>query len=54
MHHLGPAYLTTRYREYRIVQTPTLIVVAYDDGMHRHVFMDGRSVQPDPNPSWLG
>src|SRR5262245_11915962 len=29
---LGPAYLTTRYREFRIVQTPTLIVVAYDDG----------------------
>jgi hypothetical protein len=51
---LGPAYLTTRYREYRIVQTPTLVVFAYDDGMHREIFIDGRSLEPDPNPSWMG
>lgn len=29
---LGPAYLTTRYRDFRIVQTPALIVFTYDDG----------------------
>jgi hypothetical protein len=51
---LGPAYLTTRYRDYRIVQTPTLIMVAYDDGMHRQIWMDGRSLEPDPNPTWMG
>src|SRR6187399_2778327 len=39
---LGPAYLTTRFREFRIVQTPTLILMAFDDGMHRSIFMDGR------------
>ena len=42
---LGPAYLSTRYREFRVVQTPTLILFAYDDGMHREIFMDGRSLE---------
>jgi len=51
---LGPAYLTTRYREFRIVQTPTLIVFAYGDGIHREIFMDGRSLEEDPNPTWMG
>jgi hypothetical protein len=51
---LGPAYLTTRYREMRIVQTPTLIVIAFDDGMHREIWMDGRSLEKDPNPTWMG
>jgi hypothetical protein len=51
---LGPAYLTTRYREFRIVQTPRLIIFAYSDGMHREVFMDGRSLEKDPNPAWMG
>jgi hypothetical protein len=51
---LGPAYLSTRYRMNRIVQTPTLIMMAYDDGMHREIFMDGRSLEPDPNPTWMG
>ena len=51
---LGPAYLTTRYREFRIVQTPALIVFAFEDGMHREIFMDGRSLETDPNPTWMG
>lgn len=51
---LGPAYLTTRYRMTRIVQTPTLIMMAFEDGMHREIFMDGRSLEPDPNPTWMG
>ena len=51
---MGPAYTTTRYREFRIIQTPTLIVFVYDDGMHREIFMDGRTLEPDPNPTWMG
>ena len=51
---LGPAYLTTRYRDFRMVQTPTLILIAFNDGMHREIFMDGRSLEPDPNPTWMG
>jgi hypothetical protein len=51
---LGPAYLTTRYRDMRIVQTPTVIMIAFDDGMHREIWMDGRSLEKDPNPTWMG
>lgn len=51
---MGPQYLTTRYREIRIVQTPTLIVLAFEDLVHREIFMDGRSLEPDPNPTWMG
>ncbi len=51
---LGPAYLTAQYREFRIVQSPTVIVFAYSDGMHREIFLDGRALEPNPNPSWMG
>jgi hypothetical protein len=51
---LGPAYLTTRYRQSRILQTPTVIMIAFDDGMHRQIFMDGRALESDPNPTWMG
>jgi hypothetical protein len=26
----------------------------YDDLTHRVIFMDGRSLEPDPNPTWMG
>jgi hypothetical protein len=51
---LGPVYMTTRYREFRIVQTPALIVLLFNDGMHREIFLDGRSLEEDPNPTWMG
>ncbi len=51
---LGPAYLTTRFRFFRIVQTPTFVTIQFDDGMHRDVFMDGRMLELDPNPTWMG
>jgi hypothetical protein len=51
---LGPAYLTTRYRQSRILQTPTVIMIAFDDGMHRQIFMDGRALESNPNPTWMG
>jgi hypothetical protein len=51
---LGPALTTTKYRRSRIVQTPTLIMFAYDDMTHRTIFMDGRALEPDPNPTWMG
>ena len=51
---LGPSYMVSRYREFRIVQTPALIMFAYSDGMHREIFMDGRTLEPDPNPTWMG
>jgi hypothetical protein len=51
---LGPTYLTTRFREIRIVQTPGLVVFLFNDGMHREVFMDGRTLERDPHPTWMG
>ena len=51
---MGPAYLTTRYRMNRIVQTPPLVAFLYEDGMHREIWMDGRSLEADPNPTWMG
>jgi hypothetical protein len=50
----GPVYLTTRYRMGRIVQTPTLVVMVYDDLVHREIFMDGRTLESEPNPTWMG
>ena len=51
---MGPQYLTTRFRRARIVQTPALIVMMFDDLVHRSIWMDGRSLETDPNPTWLG
>lgn len=40
----------------RIVQTPELIVILYEspNSPHRTIFLDGRLLPKDPNPTWLG
>ena len=40
----------------RIVQTPEMIVILYEspNSPHRTIFMDGRKLPEDPNPTWLG
>src|ERR1700751_4486693 len=40
----------------RIIQTPGLIAILYEspNSPHRTVFMDGRDLPKDPNPTWLG
>ncbi len=40
----------------RMVQTPGLIVILYEspNSPHRTIFMDGRELPKDPNPTWLG
>jgi hypothetical protein len=40
----------------RIVQTPTLMMMLYEspNSPHRTIFMDGRDLPKDPNPTWLG
>ena len=40
----------------RMVQTPQLIVILYEspNSPHRTIFMDGRELPKDPNPTWLG
>jgi hypothetical protein len=40
---------------YKIVQTPQLVVILYEaQTMFRQVFMDGRPLPTDPQPTWMG
>jgi hypothetical protein len=50
----GPVYTTTPYIQSKIIQTPALVVILNNDMTHRQVFMDGRALEKDPNPSWMG
>jgi hypothetical protein len=39
----------------KIVQTPSLAVVLYEyDTIYRQIFIDGRTLPEDPNPTWMG
>lgn len=38
----------------RIIETPGMIVILYEDLTYRQIFMDGRALPHDPNPSWMG
>ena len=55
---LGPGYTTaadiTGAEMVKIIQTPSLLVMLNPDLTHRQIFMDGRTLEPDPNPSWMG
>jgi hypothetical protein len=43
---------------YKILQTPGVIVFLpegdHGPGMYRQVFIDGRELPKDPNPTWQG
>jgi len=40
---------------FKIVQTPELIIVLYeDDYTRRQIYTDGRKLPVDPNPTWMG
>ena len=38
----------------KFVQTPSLLTVLYESMDYRQVFLDGRPLLADPNPTWLG
>ena|SRR6185312_9448108 len=38
----------------RIMQMPNMIAILYEDLTYRQIFMDGRALPKDPNPSWMG
>ena len=43
------------YAPFKIIQTPGLIMVLYEvDNTHRQIYMDGRKLPADPQPTWLG
>src|SRR5579863_8504746 len=41
---------------YRIIQSPAVVAVLYESGTgrFRQIYMDGRKLPKDPNPTWLG
>lgn len=55
---MGPSYTTigdtTGAEMMKIVQTPGLILILNPDLTYRQVFMDGRPLEKDPNPSYMG
>ena len=39
----------------KIIQEPDLVVILYEaHGQFRQIFLDGRTLPKDPNPTWLG
>ena len=38
----------------RILQTPALIAILANDLTYRQIFMDGRKLETDPSPNWMG
>jgi len=49
----GPGYSTAGGTR-RFLQTPAMIVMLNDDLTYRQIFMDGRALETNPNPSWMG
>jgi hypothetical protein len=49
----GPSYSTSG-RMAKIIQTPGVILMLDDTLNYRQIFMDGRKLEADPNPSWMG
>src|ERR1051326_1969063 len=49
----GPRHIT-RGGLTQIIQTPQLIVLLFEVLSYRQIFMDGRALPDDPNPTWMG
>jgi len=53
--HGVPRINTNGLFPFKIIQTPGLVVILYEQMyLFRQVFMDGRKLAHDANPSWLG
>ena len=55
---LGPGYTTaadaTGSEMVKIIQTPSVIIMLHPDLTYRQIYLDGRSLEQSPNPSWMG
>ena len=55
---LGMEYITdggsTAAGMTKIIQTPNLIIFLNPDLTYRQIYMDGRKLEADPSPSWMG
>jgi len=53
--HGVPRVNTNGLFPFKIVQSPGLVVILYEQlNLFRQIFMDGRKLMKDPNPTWLG
>ena len=54
----GPSYSTiadtTGAEQMKIIQTAALIIILNPDLTYRQIFMDGRALETDTSPSWMG
>jgi hypothetical protein len=51
----GVPVLNTGNRSLKIIQEPSLVVILYEVfGQFRQIFLDGRTLPMDANPTWLG
>jgi hypothetical protein len=55
---LGPGYTTagdsTGAEQMKIIQTPAEIIILNPDLTYRQIYMDGRALETNPNPDWMG
>jgi hypothetical protein len=49
----GPNYSTSARRA-KIVQTPNLVLILDEDLTYRQIYLDGRALETNPHPSWMG
>ena len=49
----GPRHIT-RGGLTKIIQTPVVIIFLFEDLSYRQIFLDGRQMPKDPNPTWMG
>jgi hypothetical protein len=49
----GPSYSNSA-RKAKFVQTPGLLLMLDEDLTYRQIFLDGRNLETEPNPSWMG
>ncbi|PWU06906.1 MAG: hypothetical protein C5B51_11185 [Terriglobia bacterium] len=53
--HGVPRVNTNGLFPFKIIQTPRLVVILYEQlNLFRQIFMDGRKLINNPNPTWLG
>ena len=54
---LGPAYLTEGTSTFglrRVVHSPKMLLTNFSDLKYRQVFLDGRELEENPIPTWMG
>jgi hypothetical protein len=49
----GPGYSVSGGMK-RFLQTPAMLAILNEDLTYRVIFMDGRALETNPNPSWMG